>query len=916
MSQFDIAASQSQGRVMKLSVVHRPDYPRLNMPIMILGLGVDGGRVLKELLDNIHQHYTFSPEDANVYFQLVTSDVEPLPDDLSHAVNAGEIIHIPLRTRAYPSLAKANADTYPFLAWWYKLGQPETERAGARFSVFSDLADTPSRLSESLLRTIKNKGIKLTYIVTSLTDVTGSAIMWDICHLLRSQRDQANNNVTVLWLAFAGSNLAPRNRRYQRAAWYELERLSLQHDSQILFTAGDIESSNSTLHQTGPDHLMLMGNHQDVRDFGRAGSALPLLTDALTTVLDPIFRDKFISDLHSSAQGTNVSSMGLTVLQQSMGTLRELLGKRLLYELLFSEGGAFRGVFVNGDNQQTMTAQEWLRRIPGEEDFFSVLTGRTPKRNLDYDIERTTRAYSEHLIRTITQNLYVPGSNRVNPLEGTLQAQLEFLQALVQEVWERAHADFYRIGSDRNARSNIDQILTNCHQMTKSLAEQLGRWLEIFYESAVPSRRKRGGLTSRTAYRTTHSARITIKRRLEIELNELRHRFLKHFTVGPSHRILVPANTDVENIEDLIYQAWLQNQMDQEYNSLLRGLFTHLEWRIKQFDKQYHIELMVYPAEYDPHAPFPPFIGQVDERPNSLLQALETLTRSVVQGAIRDSDFEQAVVGKVLPMEVRAVQDKHGLPFTLLPNPVAYFMAQSRKVVKPHFKISPLQKIDLTERAADLSLSWPGRFTIATLKRNIDVGELFEDTPPRPQSYRDSIFTAEQMALEIEQEVQREKGYYNNDPFSISPRFAALLSDPSMARRFVLGLLYGCISEREPERYFWQQSEGTPIPLNERRLGIFADCAALSAMENFVIRLPNDVPRNHLLHGANRRWVFRELDDQLDALRRENTLTQHFFDGRLSDLSVKLETQDRSKEFESERNALLEWAKLLVNAEL
>lgn len=743
-------------------------------------------------------------------------EIEPFPGDLDPIINW---IELEPNLSWFQGLDRQNIPLY--LDWWEEAGRPTSGRGLARLAFFNQFKDgSPnSLLNQVLIERPRLMEIQDYYIITSLSDIVGSAIMWDVIHLLeRSKEEQTIRSSSVLWLAIKGRGNTNESAPY---AWRELTRLGNGGNVNVLRNQFDQKFNKGYL-KNGLDRIVIINDSpDDLRQIHDATDSSKLLAEIISLTLTPSFSQTFISDWvpdNGKRQELTVpiSTFSKVTFFIPTDLIKEICVLRMVRSLLWgglSKGipGIFDNVTLDLDGS-LISPKAFLSRIM--QDLY-MPPHRTKTGNLDRLFE-----YKRRLLEIVDDILNGNPAERDwqrKALAGKLSLALTFLDSLQNIIGESKSTPYAEMG-----------------QINRDLLVVLREWGQGVLE------KKNNGIKLET---------VQLQTIIDTQLRNKRIQLIETMQTDDRHLVLVHPGANESQWEDAVYQEWQEYLISLERPGLfdpISNLLDEIRWNCTLEDDSFAIRLSVGKNGKGKGISF---------EPSSLIMIIDRL-RELIMAKTGKELLSEGLAKRLdelfRPSEVYEAIQKSGnrwMDAGIL-NAIHIIGADSNGVA---LLAKRLKSIGWNPETHDNSVGDPNQISIISIRERIEQSTLFT-VPVRTSQRSKFVYSAEIAFSELEREVLLRKAA---DSSKLSEQFTYFLSDPTLASVFGNGLLLGFITYNDDEfnyngldsnRCFRFGSGTTSHGL------FFRDHPVLAAMEDFVIELPGKVDdSHHPLHPESRR---------------------------------------------------------------
>lgn len=785
--------------------------------LLLVGLGSDGAQVLSLIAQNLKRNFLGNSSWKENYPMVAVGvkEIEPFPGELDPSINC---IELEPNLSWFQGLDRQNIPLY--LDWWDEAGRPTAGRGLARLAFFNQFKDESpnSLLNQVLIEGPRLMEIQDYYIITSLSDIVGSAIMWDVIHLLeRSKAEQTIRSSSVLWLAIKGQSNTIESAPY---AWRELTRLGNGGNVNVLRNRFD-QIFNKGYLKNGLDRIVVVNDSpDDLRQIQDATDSSKLLAEIISLTLTPSFSQAFISDW-VPANGKRqelalpISTFSNVTFFIPTDLIKEICILRMARSLLWgglSKGipGIFDNVMLDLDGSR-FSPKAFLSRIM--QDLYM-----SPNRTKTGEINRLFE-YKRRILETVDEILNGNSAERDSQrkaLAGKLSLAIKFLDSLQNIIGESKSTPYAEMG-----------------QINRDLLVVLRKWGQDVLE------KKNNGAKPET---------IQLQVIIDTQLRNKRIQLTETMQADDRHLVLVHPGTDESQWEDAVYQEWQEYLISLEKPGLfdpISNFLAELKWNCTIEDDSFAIRLSIGKNEKGKGILFEPssLITIVDRLKGLLL--VKTGKELLSEGLAKRLDelFRPSKVYEAIQKSGNRWMEAGIL------NAVHIIGADSNGVA---LLAKRLKSIGQNPETHDNIVGDPNQISIISIRDRVDQSTLFTIPVRTPQRSK-FVYSAEMAFSELEQKVLLGKAA---DSSKLSEQFTYFLSDPALAGVFGNGLLLGFITYRDNEFKY------TEFDSNRRFLfgaGVsqglfFRDHPILAAMEDFVIELPGKVDdSHHPLHPESRR---------------------------------------------------------------
>jgi hypothetical protein len=857
--------------------------------VLLIGLGVDGATTLSVIasqLDLLGKTSTWWQDDV-LMVAVGVDRVELLPVTKLHQA----ITTINLEPNlAYFRRTSLQRDIYA--QWWHKMGKPTSGRGLARLALFSSFKDgfESSPLYHSLVYNPRNKNISTSYVMTSLTDTVGTALMWDVLHFLSRNNLQSNAALSVLWLSISGGK--PSNT--QGNAWNELQRLGNGGNTQAIYNAGDVTSNQGYI-KAGASRTILVGlPTKKLERLERAQNSLKALANAVLWTLDPSFHRAFKEDWRSApdkrAKDTlalNLSSMGAVNFYQAIEHIEKISAWRILDELLWEGAKGSVGIFdkvqTNEKSLNPLVAR-FLRGFKVHRGFFGnladAISNRTVGKNVSLaqeDITELVHAYKEGLIYQLDTLLNgeeneLKSQNLRSFYAGHLFSTHKFVQHL-----EKGFTNI--LSKMPKKEQDVFHTLSLMQNFTGEVCKSLEIWLE-----AVNADSSTG-----------------LRRLIQSFLREAREELYIAYENNDNFRILLNHNFSPENLEEQTYMQWYEFLLNQEgpnRNDPISVALSRVGWHFTFDYSKNAVDIKFCVADIETKN-----IKQIafaTNEINKIAKSLYRVFRRYTEKIYKEEKIEVALSHQFDAREFAKVAKEESIPYMGDEKNISSMHILGKNKPALNFAQECLEGVGQKSTQYTSSKSSDGKIGVLSIRHNVDLENLFSRSPKvRPREY---VFSAERAYDDFSKRVfmHSEKPDRN---------FAYLLSDSTLAEYFGKGLLAGYIRPDARRVLFKFEDQEILIGQKGERVLFYRDHVLLAAMEDFVIELPAKANYHHPLHPRNRSGTLQSLDDHLQNLRDK----QEYQDATKKRLDELKENYTSHDEFADLTETFFLWLSILYD---
>jgi len=798
------------------------------------------------------------------------------------------------------------------LRWWQDTGSLTAEgRANGRMALFWDVLalSGESRLRRACHDALAALDRPRVFIVASLGDDTGSALLWDLAYLIRwIQKDRtAALRRLVFWLALPALAEGPdsrtrRGRRY--AAMRELERLTYQMHQPYDFGAGlSGVSRGSPVDQC----ILFDAEAEDevvhLKDTPLPQGLLVAMADGLTAVLDQQVHSSFERTVtRSSREATRrqleieqclVSGLGCLAYKLPVEDIRRAAEARFVRDLLFNPEGTVEGGLLRvqeGESRapeldagQKPTATEareaavhFLRStsLHNHHDLFATV-GDAIRHQRQYQMQESAEpptnpvdVFRWRLQEHLTELLNGSGEDHVSARSGRLLFALETLKAL-EDVLAMA----------KPSLQAPQELLDGWIAGTREAREEVEVWIAALI--GQPSSRESDSWRIRrpSTQDKVDNDGPTLYSLVDEDWQRCRSALEKQRLRSPTRRLLLePGSTGprYEGLEAPHYRRHMRPELSREVGPARRPLNRMMQrvlWYWDEEDGASQLKMLVLPIDFDgarsdwrDNRHGPEDIGPVHDALRDLARVFSRSIRTGEQIApyLRDRGLAP-VAGELLKGEkpllrydrARAVQE------TQFPQDTELFLVGPESGLVD----SLAEEMVHTEPVRIVSDD-PHTCLLLGLRSFIPLNLLDTYVEDEQEYYLDPalhVFPAEQTAVRFERR-RRQKG--ERRP-RFHPLFVRLLENEDLARLFGLACIYGWVRKErgdqgQPEWVLRIENPALSVQLTKGR-----DRTLLHAMEAFALALPIAVKaETHPLFSRNLMATQQALEKALAEARQ------------------------------------------------
>jgi hypothetical protein len=810
--------------------------------LLLVGLGRDGAYILSQIAQELRHNF---PENSSLKENIAmvaigVRELGSLPKDLDE-----DIISVEMDTNLeyFRDLVMHGPGLPAYLDWWKEAGMPASGRGLARLAFFDQFrnGDVKSLLHQVLITEPRKKEISNYFILTSLSDVVGSSIMWDVIHFIERNGGWKEHggalSSSVLWLAMNGQDNSEDAAPY---AWRELERLGNGGPVNEPLTQYDI-AFNTGYVTNGLDKIIVLNDAQEnLSQIQDAPDCSRYMADIISLILTPSFNQYFIKNWVPSKGMKN--DLGL-----SFGTISKVtffMPSDLIINICSLR--LIRSLFWDGlprDNIPGIfdTSASVIKdpRFSSHQFLGEILSGvenpLSPTRmNSSYggavgswsslDINRKAD-FRDRLIKKLETILNGDSHDRDQQrkaLAGKLGAAIAFLDSLLEELRTRSLKDYAEV--------------------TKAFRNELSTW-----EKFAIIKKDRPNLQS------DHLQSI-----IDDLLLSTRSELRKVFQRKDRHQLFIKPEVNETQWEDEIYQAWLDYYLKLEKPGLfdpLSKLLDCLKWLPDTGDgSSFLIGLATAQKDIADNKfnsfELPVLVDQLINLVHLNLNKREAVfpegLEALLKKRYKPNDILQAIEDGANPWmgEGNSVNSLHvigadGDAVSL----IADFLQSSGR--------NPDERIDSSVN--------PNEISILSIRDKVDPANIFRRQVRTPQKAK-FTHSAEIAFQEMEQKLL----FKDHDLASaLSRQFTFFLSDPALARLFGLGLLLRFITYGSGGFVFSSPVGNFSFGTEDNRLLYYREHPVLAAMEDFVIEQPGHADTHHPLHPKNIRTTFEYCEEML-----------------------------------------------------
>jgi len=812
---------------------------------LLIGLGVDGTTTLSLIANQLDLLGKNSArwQDEIQMVSIGVNSVQTIPTANLH----NSITTINLE----PNLSyfrKTTSQKDLFAQWWHDIGKPTSGRGLARLALFTSFKERGghSPLYRSLIHNPNHKNISTSYVITSLTDTVGTALMWDILHFKSRNNSQSNAALSVLWLSLAGSK--PNDT--QGNAWNELQRLGNGGNIQAAYNESDIRSNHGYI-KMGASRTIIVGQAtKKTERLENTKNSLKLLANTILWTLDSSYHREFKEAWGGASGGRtgdslnlNLNSIGLANFYQPIEHIENIATWRIVDELLWgglSKGRAGLFDIVPIDNQSiNLLIIRFLRNFKANRGFFSALA--------NFFSNKSDREEPHFAQETIPDLVDLYKEQLIYQLDILLNGQEDELQSQTLRSFYGGHLfsayQFIKLlnkGFKKYPKNQkASQPISLMQNFTEEVYEDLEIWLEVM-----------------NADKTTGLRRITqsFLRETRTELDEA-YKNKDHFSV------LLNNKSSAESLERESYKEWIEFLLAQEGPSRddpISIALSRVGWHFT-FDYSNNalgIEFCAADVETKDIRQVAFTANKTEEIANSLYRIFRPYTNLIFKKEnINDALSSQFENGR----DFANLAKEKSMPYMGEDTNISSIHILGRNENALRFAVNDFEKIGQHPKKHWSSKSPKGKIGVLSIRNNLDTETLFA-RPPRIRKPREYIFAAERAYDDFSKRVYMQSG-------ELDRNFAYLLSEPTLAKHFGNGLLLGYIRPDTKKVIF--NFKDTKILLGQRgeRILFYRSHVLLAAMEDFVIELPAKANIHHPLHPRNRQATVNYLDKQLLKLK-------------------------------------------------
>ena len=827
--------------------------------VLLIGIGMDGAQILASIVKTLMRYYPDSDQWArNIMFVAVgVEEVEALPRDIPDEV-------ITLQLEASPSFFRT-AGVYPdgatYLDWWYSAGRPTSGRGLARLALFSNLKDgfanTP--LYNLLVQEPKNRDIKYSYVLTSLNDPVGTALMWDILHLLNREASE-EAHLSVLWLALSGNT---QRSGVQSYAWHELQRLGMGGNITAQYNQNDWQRNIGHI-RAGASRNIIVGNSQDdLRWVESATNSIDLLADIVSWTLDPAFFRYFVENwlasvpsrglfLEDAPLSLNISSIGGVTFYIPVKILEELCIWRLILDIFWNGVTIdIGGMFSQSEmpyNEGRKLALQFLCDIRHYGEFFNALAkiggGHNDVINLtSKTLGDVITLYKEQLL--VKLDLILNGDERErDQIRSCHTAKIDFSRKFVSELDQILSSITFNLLSNDEYQEGIKQAIWVIQDFTHKVRDELDIWVDSV---GIGDEKK-----------NVNNLRSIV----EMQLLHAREKLRTVYREKVHHRILLNSNYDENQFEETIYQQWKQYLVAREQpgrSDPLSIMHSRLGWLFEVDRKHNSLIVKFCIADHDAkhHQEIALEYQDLPTIANKFYALVRQFSHSIFDGSEIESSISEQQSFREFPQLVQC----NGSPIMVKGNHISSSHVLGAKESYINRVASSLSSsgLNVTRHVGNTN---PNRFGVISIRDRVDLSQLFV-RPVRTRRKSDYIFTAEQAYFDFEAKIQLK---FYDDSHLLRREFVYFLSDPILARYFGLGLLHEFIRLTKRGGYFEYAGKRFQLGKESKNVLFYVDHPMLAAMEDFVIEQPGNAQLSHPLHPRNRAATLRFYDQYINEV--------------------------------------------------
>ncbi|KAA3642011.1 MAG: hypothetical protein DWQ07_25785 [Chloroflexi bacterium] len=782
-------------------------------------------------------------------------NVDALPSELDKAI---AIINLTPNPNYFQN--NINQDESYYMKWWHEIGRPTSGRGLARLALFSSLIDgfSTSPLHSTIIKKPRTYSIKTTYVVTTLSDTVGTAIMWDVLNLLKRNSVEDQKNLSVLWLALAGEDSSSNSQPY---AWQEMHRLGNGGYVDAQYSQFDWQLNQGHIN-SGASRIIIVGNPQEeMNRLEDASDSSDLTANVVSSTLDPTFHRFFLgewlpSSLRRDNLSLNASSMGEISFYVPSNMIRELCVWRLIKDLLW-DGITPNSIGLFGSASKTQKhyrnlALNFLRDLPQSAEIFGATVFMSEHQHTSISVqkdlsEEAVHTYKEYLIYYLYQILNGSDIERDRlrlSLSGKLAKALGFMREL-NIIWGQiSQNEEFPPGIQNESGHSLKTI----RDFTQASFEKLEAWGKT--------------LNSDSSIESRNHLKSLVENSLKMSREQLQNTYLNK----DSYRIPLYFHGNYRKMEDTIYEQWRSYLTGREQpgrKDPLSNLLGHFGWnfRLAESGDAVEVELCLVNNEEKDIDKFAYKANQQTEIHDALRSLVFRYTGFILDG----DELNMALEHQFHAGEFYDAVRKYGSPLMrkgATPNSLNIIGADESLLNTAKEFLSAFGSSSTMHMSKSIN---PHKFSLVSIRDRIETDQIIR-FPVRTPRKAEFIFSAEQAFHDLEAKIRSKS---TRKPLKLSRDFAYLLSDPNLAEYYGYGILVGFISFQGNKIICKHETGNLIIGNRSQSVLHYGDHPLLAAMEDFVIMQPGSAEIAHPLHPKNRKKSFGYWDDYIQRITNQ-----------------------------------------------